>query len=117
MSIRTKKFKAGNVQINLMVDEPIKLLIMFQLDIPPPKLTCGGGEVLVTRSKEFSGCNSDGTMSSNQCTEAFNQDQFWMPKEDPAFMDIEFYNLIQPTRIVYNSNPLTGIKPVVIKVY
>lgn len=59
----------------------------------------------------FKGCDADATPSENNCSDAFGSDQFWMPTEDPGLMEITFLELIQPTKIVYQANPLSNLKP------
>lgn len=117
MVLKFKFFTTDKMTINLLLSEPTKLQIFFTAIPETTHITCGGAEMLLTRSTIFKGCEADGTQSDNNCAEAFSLEQFWMPTEDPAFVNLNFLELIQPTKIVYQPNPLTNLKPNIITLF
>lgn len=115
MVLRSRKFSAGVITINLEISEPTQLQLFFIPIMKTSHITCGGKEVNLTRSKYFKGCGSDGTPSTNECSQAFGEGTFWMPTEDPAFVSLQFLENIQPTKVKYK--PSGDQKPQIISVY
>lgn len=82
----------------------------------PSDFQCAGEEINVTKHSIYLSCNAEGTNATNECSEAFVEDKWWMPIDDPAFMSIEFAEEFKPTRIVQKLDPKTLLRPQVIKV-
>lgn len=117
MVMKSRIFKAGYVQIKLDVKDPIMVMVLFRALKPPPKYSCGGPELELTKLKAYEGCTSDGTPSENACSDAFIEGKFWMPSDNPALLSLKFNEITKPTRVVYKANPETGTNPQIIKIY
>jgi len=111
LNLYYRDFLAGKISFNLMINNPMKILLFMSPGLKPPNFSCGGAEIQLSKDPlYFSSCAQTSFQGDNDCNSGLNKGLWVASKNVDETMLITFKSKVKPTKIIINQpNELTNM--------